>query len=78
MGRPAGSTGFCRVIVLAGFLLNPNRSSHRVDPPGRAGFNNYASGDLLREHLITAIFGHLCHSYELKNMKMSMDWAGYF
>jgi len=36
MGRPAGSTGFCRVIVLAGLLLNPNRSSHRVDRvPGR-------------------------------------------
>jgi hypothetical protein len=41
MGRPAELTGFCRVIVLAGLLLNPNRSSHRVDPLNRAGFNNY-------------------------------------
>jgi hypothetical protein len=22
-------------------LTNPDRSSHRVDPPGRSGFNNY-------------------------------------
>jgi len=71
--------------VLPGYF--PGRSFIKPEPvqppgrpagPGRAGFNNYASGDLLREHLITAIFGHLCHSYELKNMKMSMDWAGYF
>jgi hypothetical protein len=24
----------------AGLLLNPNRFSHQVDPPGRAGFYN--------------------------------------
>jgi hypothetical protein len=33
MGRPAGSTGFCRVVALAGLLTNPNRSSYRV--PGQ-------------------------------------------
>jgi hypothetical protein len=26
-----GSTGFCRAIAPASFLLNPDRSSHRVD-----------------------------------------------
>jgi hypothetical protein len=41
MGRPAGSTGFCRVVAPAGLLTNPNRSRSRVDPPGRSGFNNY-------------------------------------
>ena len=39
-GRPAGSPGFGRAVATAGLLLNPDRSSHRVDPPGRAGFNN--------------------------------------
>ena len=40
-GHPGhGSTGFCRVIVLAGLLTNSNRSSYRVDqvsgrPAGR-------------------------------------------
>ena len=28
--RPPGSTGFYRVIVLAGFLINSDRFSHRV------------------------------------------------
>jgi len=41
-GRPAGSPGFGRAVATAGLLLNPDRSSHRVDLPGRAGFNNYA------------------------------------
>jgi hypothetical protein len=41
MGRPAGSTGFCRVVAPAGLLTNPDRSSHRVDLPGRSEFNNY-------------------------------------
>jgi hypothetical protein len=31
MGQPAGSTGFCRVVAPDGFLVNPDRSSHRVD-----------------------------------------------
>jgi hypothetical protein len=36
MGRPAGSTGFCRVIALTGLWTNLNRSSHRVGRfPGR-------------------------------------------
>jgi hypothetical protein len=39
-GRPAGSPGFGRAVATADLLLNPDRSSHRVDPPGRAGFNN--------------------------------------
>ena len=30
MGRPAGSTGFCRVVAPAGLLTNPNRSMSRV------------------------------------------------
>jgi len=39
--RPSsGSPGFGRAVATAGLLLNPDRSSHRVDPPGRAGFNN--------------------------------------
>ena len=41
-GRPTGSPGFDRAVVTAGLLLNPDRSNHRVDPPGRAGFNNSA------------------------------------
>jgi hypothetical protein len=39
-GRPVGSPGFGRAVATAGLLLNPDRFSHRVDPPGRAGFNN--------------------------------------
>jgi len=31
MGRPARSTGFCRVVAPACFLTNPDRSNHRVD-----------------------------------------------
>ena len=30
-GRPAGSPGFGRAVATAGLLLNPDRSSHRVD-----------------------------------------------
>jgi hypothetical protein len=41
-GRPVGSPGFGRAVATAGLLLNPDRSSHRVDPPGRAEFNNSA------------------------------------
>ena len=41
MGRPVRSPGFCRVVAPAGLLTNLNRSSHRVDPPSRSGFNNY-------------------------------------
>jgi len=41
--RPGlGSPGFGRAVATAGLLLNPDRSSHRVDSPGRAGFNNSA------------------------------------
>ena len=40
MGRPAGSPGFDRAVAPAGLLVNPDRSSHQVDPLGRAGFNN--------------------------------------
>jgi hypothetical protein len=29
MGRPAGSTGFCQVIALAGLLINLDWSCHR-------------------------------------------------
>ena len=40
-GHPgSGSPRFGRAVATAGLLLNPDRSSHRVDPPGRAGFNN--------------------------------------
>jgi hypothetical protein len=39
-GRPAGLPGFSRAVATTGLLLNPDRSSHRVDPLGRAGFNN--------------------------------------
>ena len=40
-----GSPGFGPAVGIAGLLLNPDRSSHRVDrvpghPPGRTGFNN--------------------------------------
>jgi hypothetical protein len=39
--RPGpGSPGFGRAVATAGLLLNPDRSNHRVDPPGRAEFNN--------------------------------------
>ena len=37
MGRPARSSGFDEAIALAGLLVNLDRSSHRVDPPGRPG-----------------------------------------
>ena len=30
-GWPAGSPGFGRAVATAGLLLNPDRSSHRVD-----------------------------------------------
>jgi hypothetical protein len=39
-GRPAGLPGFGRAVATASLLLNPDQSSHRVDPPGRAEFNN--------------------------------------
>jgi len=39
--RP-GSPGFGQAVATAGLLLNPDRSSHRVDPPGQTGFNNSA------------------------------------
>jgi len=40
--RPSspGSPGFDRAVAPAGLLVNPDRSSHRVDLPGRAEFNN--------------------------------------
>jgi hypothetical protein len=40
--RPARSTWSCRFFTLTGLFPNPDRSTHRVDPPGRSGFNNYA------------------------------------
>jgi hypothetical protein len=39
-GSRSASPGFGQVVATTGLLLNPDRSSHRVDPPGRAGFNN--------------------------------------
>jgi hypothetical protein len=33
ISQPAGSIGFCRVVAPAGLVTNPDRSSHRVDPP---------------------------------------------
>jgi hypothetical protein len=44
-GQPTGSPGFGLAVATAGLLLNPGRSGpgsigSRVDPPGRAGFNN--------------------------------------
>ena len=41
MDRPARSIRFCRVVATTNLLTNPNRSSHRVDPPGRSRFYNY-------------------------------------
>ena len=43
LGCPSlGSLRFSRVVATAGHLLNPDRSSHRVDRvAGRARFNNY-------------------------------------
>ena len=41
MGWPAGSTGSCRFFIFTGLSPNPDRSSHRVDPPSWSGFNNY-------------------------------------
>ena len=41
LGLPGSTRGVARVwpaIVTAGLLLNPDRSSHQVDQPGRAGF----------------------------------------
>ena len=52
-GRPAGSPGFGRAVSTAGLLLNPDRSSHRVYPPGRAGFNN--SGAKVINYLRTVL-----------------------
>ena len=40
IGRPAGSPGFDRAVAPAGLLVNPDRSSHQVDPLGGTGFNN--------------------------------------
>jgi len=37
-GRPTGSDRF---FTFTGLLSNPDRSSPRVDPLGRAGFYNY-------------------------------------
>jgi hypothetical protein len=37
------SPGFGWVVAPAGLLTNLDRSSHRVDPPGRSEFNNYGS-----------------------------------
>ena len=34
LGRPAGSPGLGRAVATTGLLLNPDRFSHRVDPPG--------------------------------------------
>ena len=42
-GQPTGSPGFGRAVTTAGLLLNPDRSSHQIDPPGRARFNNSAA-----------------------------------
>jgi hypothetical protein len=36
MGRPG-----LAAVAPAGLLTNPDRSSHRVDPSSRFGFNNY-------------------------------------
>jgi hypothetical protein len=33
------SPGFDRVVAPAGLLVNPDRFSHRIDQPGRGGFN---------------------------------------
>ena len=36
LGHPGhGSTGFCQVVAPAGLLKNTDRSSHRIDLPGR-------------------------------------------
>jgi hypothetical protein len=43
MGRPAGLPRFDRAVAPAGLLINPDRSSHQVDPPGQAEFNNIDS-----------------------------------
>ena len=43
MGRPAGSTRFCRVVASTGLLTNQDRSSHLVDLPGWSRFNNSAN-----------------------------------
>jgi hypothetical protein len=40
MGRPAGLPWFGQAVAPASLLVNPNRFSYRVDPPGQAGFNN--------------------------------------
>ena len=39
-GSRPGSPGFGHVVATTGLLLNPDRSSHWVDPSGRTGFNN--------------------------------------
>jgi hypothetical protein len=58
-GRPAGLPGFSRAVATTGLLLNPDRSSHRVDPLGRAGFNNsgfYTPIDVRKQISLTWIF----------------------
>jgi len=39
-GSTRRSLGFDWAVAPAGLLVNSDRSSHRVDPPGQAGFNN--------------------------------------
>ena len=51
-GQPAGLPGFGRAVATAGLLLNPDWSSHRVDPPGRAGFNNCARDYYHRRQIV--------------------------
>jgi hypothetical protein len=55
-GSRPGSPGFGRAVATAGLLSNPDRSSHRVDPPGRAGFNNSA----LKSPLCFFIYDMVC------------------
>jgi hypothetical protein len=56
------SPGFGWVVAPAGLLTNLDRSSHRVDPPGRSEFNNYGS-NVTGLLLISLFFSFSLHFY---------------
>ena len=64
-GSP-GSPGFGRAVATAGLLLNPDRSSHRVDPPGRAGFNNGATTMNFFKKIIFFLFFYIMLILKIK------------
>ena len=73
-GSP-GSPGFGRAVATAGLLLNPDRSSHQADPPGRAGFNNGATTMNFFKKILFFIF---LYYVNIKNKKILFTNKKYF